>query len=483
MKRPGLAACAGLTALFWLLAVSGAVEAQVQGTVEAESRRAVGPADFAPTLIPAPGKSQVHVPVFRMDSQPVTNSQFLAFVRNQPQWRRDRVAMLFADEGYLSHWAQPDALGSLVEANQPVTRVSWFAARAYCAAVGGRLPEWNEWELAAAADEEVADARSKATWRARILDWYARPATDPLKSVGLERPNVYGIRDLHGLIWEWVEDYSSLMVSGDSRNQGDPDKLEFCGAGSISAQDRENYPVLMRVAFLSALEGRSTARRLGFRCADGAAVPLTADRLAAGATPSAGPTAAGPTVAGPTVAGALPGRSLYQLPVVLETDDGKSVPLSSFRGKPVLLTMFYGHCTSVCPMLTHQLQLLDRRLARQTRANTRILLVSLDSAGDTPAELSGFRQQHRIADSRWVLARTSPESVRLLAAALGVRYRQLPDGSFNHSTSIALADAQGVIQSRASGVESSDSELVTTANSMFAGTAATRPGGASELHR
>src|SRR5262249_20849596 len=141
---------------------------------QAESRRTVGPADFAPTLTPAPGKSQVHVPAFHLDPRPITNGQFLEFVRNQPQWRRDRVGTLFADESDLSHWAGADALGRRVEADQPVTRVSWFAARAYCAAAGGRLPEWNEWELAAAADEDVADARANASWRARILDWYAR---------------------------------------------------------------------------------------------------------------------------------------------------------------------------------------------------------------------------------------------------------------------------------------------------------------------
>jgi hypothetical protein len=59
------------------------------------------------------------------------------------------------------------------------------------------------------------------------------------------------------------------MVSGDSREQGDPDKLKFCGAGALSLQDKNNFAVLMRVAFLSALEARSTARSLGFRCAAG----------------------------------------------------------------------------------------------------------------------------------------------------------------------------------------------------------------------
>jgi formylglycine-generating enzyme len=444
-------ACALLAGLFSVVA-SG------------ESRREVPATDFAPVLAPAPGQSTVHLGAYRLDARPVSNQQFLEFVHAQPQWRRDRVARLFADEGYLSHWAAPEALGPQVQPDQPITRVSWFAARAYCAELGARLPGWNEWEWAAAADERVTDARGDPAWREQILGWYARPATDALQPVAQGRPNLYGIHDLHGLIWEWVEDYGSLMVSNDSRNQGDPDKLEFCGAGSISAQDRENYPVLMRIAFLSALQGRSSARRLGFRCAD---APQASTAPAIQATGLA----------------VLPGDSLYNLAIDLETDTGTRVAFSSLRGTPLLVTMFYADCNSVCPMLTQQLQNLERRLRPQSRANTRILMVSLDPGHDTPAALADFRRRHHIAGTRWLLARTDPGSVRLLAAVLGVRYRQLPDQSFNHSTTIALADRQGIIQARTVGVLANDAGLITAVDAMFATTAANRPADVGQPHR
>jgi formylglycine-generating enzyme required for sulfatase activity len=232
----------------------------------AAERLAVGPADLVSVLPSGTAAASVHVDRFYMDRRPVTNAEFLAFVNAQPRWRRDRVPGLLADGDYLSQWAQADRLGVSIQPDQPVTRVSWFAARSYCEAAGARLPDWYEWELASAADERQADARSNAQWRARILDWYAQPATHPLARVGSGLPNYYGIQDLHGLVWEWVDDFSALMVSGDSRDQGDPDKLKFCGAGALSLKDRENYAVLMRVAFLSSLEARSTAHSLGFRC-------------------------------------------------------------------------------------------------------------------------------------------------------------------------------------------------------------------------
>jgi formylglycine-generating enzyme required for sulfatase activity len=72
---------------------------------------------------------------------------------------------------------------------------------------------------------------------------------------------------MHGLVWEWTDDFSSLLVDSDNRNQGDPDASRFCGAGALSMDDRDNYAVLMRVALLSSLEAKSTTMNLGFRCA------------------------------------------------------------------------------------------------------------------------------------------------------------------------------------------------------------------------
>ena len=84
---------------------------------------------------------------------------------------------------------------------------------------------------------------------------------------GLQAANVYGVQDLHGVVWEWTDDFSSLLVSGDARNQGDGNRMKFCGAGSLAMADRSNYAVLMRVTLLSSLEARDTTSSLGFRCA------------------------------------------------------------------------------------------------------------------------------------------------------------------------------------------------------------------------
>ena len=225
---------------------------------------------FASVLPADANSADVKVAAFRLRREPVTNAEFLAFVRAHADWRRDRTASVFAEPRYLAHWAAADALGADAKPDQPVTQVSWFAAQAFCASEGARLPSWSEWEFAAAADTTRADARSDPAWRAAILNWYAKPSTQPLANTG-GIANLYGVRNLHGLVWEWVDDFNALLVASDSRDQNDPDRLRFCGAGALNLRDRDNYAVLMRIAMLSSLKAANTTINLGFRCAkDGA---------------------------------------------------------------------------------------------------------------------------------------------------------------------------------------------------------------------
>jgi formylglycine-generating enzyme len=224
------------------------------------------PSGIFKTVLPPDGKQGfATVQPYKLRALPVSNVEFFNFTQRSPEWQPKNAATVFADGQYLRHWQAAGKPGQ-DQLAQPVTQVSWFAAQAYCESEGARLPTWHEWEFAAAADEHRADARADPAWRERILSWYSRKSA-PLPPVGSTAKNVYGIQDLHGVIWEWVHDTSALMVSGDSRTQGDPDVLQFCGAGALSANDRENYPVLMRIAMLSSLGAANTTRNLGFRCA------------------------------------------------------------------------------------------------------------------------------------------------------------------------------------------------------------------------
>src|ERR1035438_4611429 len=128
-----------------ILAVVGLVVCHLGGAIAGDNV-AIGGGGFLSVLPNGGTQTTTHVGAFRLDRTPVTNGQFLDFVLRHREWQRSRVPALFADTDYLSHWEAPDRLGAAAQSEQPVTRVSWYAARAYCEESGGRLPTWSEWE-------------------------------------------------------------------------------------------------------------------------------------------------------------------------------------------------------------------------------------------------------------------------------------------------------------------------------------------------
>lgn len=209
---------------------------------------------------------EVPVAAFQLDVRPVTNGEFLAFVRENPKWQRSQVKRLFADEKYLAHWSGDTELGA-ARAEQPVTNISWFAAKAFAVSRGKRLPTTAEWELAAGFGFTITDGAKDPDFQQAITLWYGSPSPAALPDAGAGRANLFGVRDLHGLVWEWTSDFNSALVTGDARGDTGLERQLFCGAGSLGASDRGNFPAFMRFGFRSSLRAGYTVHNLGFRCA------------------------------------------------------------------------------------------------------------------------------------------------------------------------------------------------------------------------
>jgi formylglycine-generating enzyme required for sulfatase activity len=197
---------------------------------------------FKGTLAP------IRVEAFRLAGAPVTRGDFLGFLRCHPEWRRSRATASLSESTYLSDF-RGDLEPGAAPLDAPVTYVSWFAARAFCASRGGRLPTTVEWERALGKSPEPNGSAAADRATARFDFAMGRAAAD-LPASQLRAQGV----------WEWTSDFNSAPVaSGAAASQ-------FCGDG-IRSNAPSDYGAFLRYSFRSSLKAGYALKNLGFRCA------------------------------------------------------------------------------------------------------------------------------------------------------------------------------------------------------------------------
>lgn len=162
----------------------------------------------------------------------------------------------------------------------------------------------------------------------------------------------------------------------------------------------------------------------------------------------------------PSQAPAETGDSVYLLGGSYTDQDGKAVRLEDFRGEPILISMFYATCPHACPLLISDIKRVERAVPGNLRGKLKVVLVTFDPVRDTEAKLRELRDAHGVDTSRWSFLRTDPETVRELAAVLGIRYRFGKDGAIGHSSVITALDAEGKIAGRIDGLKQPNDGLV-----------------------
>lgn len=201
----------------------------------------------------------ISVKPFQIDKTPVTNAEFAQFVKANPKWQRGNVSVKQAESNYLKQWDKNGPKAA--DANKPVTNVSWFAAHAYCAAQGKRLPTNDEWEFVGLASELQANGSNEPSYNRTILSWYEN-GSKGLKNIRQNKPNFYGVYDMHGLIWEWTSDFNSSQITSGTLKAAD-----FCGSGAVNSSDPSNYAAFLRYGIRTSLQPNFVLHNMGFRCA------------------------------------------------------------------------------------------------------------------------------------------------------------------------------------------------------------------------
>ena len=176
----------------------------------------------------------VHLDAFYMDAHEVTNAEYKAFVDANPQWQKDNIEDRFHEGNYLRLWTGTDYPAG--EAEHPVRNVGWYAAMAYAAWAGKRLPTEAEWEYAARGglagkaypwgDDEPTPAHAN----------YTRYVGDSTTPVGQYPENGYGLYDMAGNVWEWCLDAYDADFYAESENSRNP-----IAGGETVQELRDNF--------------------------------------------------------------------------------------------------------------------------------------------------------------------------------------------------------------------------------------------------
>ena len=218
------------------------------------------PAGSFHSVLPEIVGEPVEVRSFFLDETAVTNQDFQKFLFENPQWTPSEIPALYAGKRYLQQWSNEDGYGDEAKADVPVTRVSWYAANAYCGWKGGRLPTLNEWEYAA----QLMDFNSPEEadrFSSELIGWYSAVDANqrkPVGSTGIE--NRVGVKDLFGLVMEWVEDFKPPVANDLSLD---------CGTVGRMQGSRSMYGYAMSIRYITRMSFKptSTTGMLGFRCA------------------------------------------------------------------------------------------------------------------------------------------------------------------------------------------------------------------------
>ena len=129
----------------------------------------------------------------------------------------------------------------------------------------------------------------------------------------------------------------------------------------------------------------------------------------------------------------------------LQDREGRAVRLSSYRGKPLLVSFIYTGCFQVCPTTTRALQQ-AAAVARDALGDNRFNVISIgfNQPADSPQALKSFAAQYGIKSPNWEFLSPPAAMVPALARDFGFEFIATAAG-FDHMLQVSVVDAEGRI--------------------------------------
>lgn len=131
---------------------------------------------------------------------------------------------------------------------------------------------------------------------------------------------------------------------------------------------------------------------------------------------------------------------------ILRDHRGRDLPLAELRGKPLVVSLVYTSCATVCPIVTDHL----RGSVAEARSllgddSFNVLTFGFDASGDRPGQLAAFAGTHKLRGlSGWYVASADDATTDAFLSDLGFSFRAAA-GGFAHVTQTTILDAQGEV--------------------------------------
>lgn len=146
---------------------------------------------------------------------------------------------------------------------------------------------------------------------------------------------------------------------------------------------------------------------------------------------------------------------------------GRTVRLSDYRGKPLVVDMIYTHCPFVCAIKTRNLEALKLSRDALGADSFGVLTIGFDTENDTPEAMDDFGKRMDVKMANWEFVSADPDTIKKLSKDLGFVFSPSPEGGFDHITQTTFIDGQGKVYQQIYGEEFGNKTLIEPLKNMI----------------
>jgi len=155
---------------------------------------------------------------------------------------------------------------------------------------------------------------------------------------------------------------------------------------------------------------------------------------------------------------------------------GRTVRLSDYLGKPLVVSMIYTHCPIICATTTRSLSALKLSQDALGADSFGVLTVGFDTENDIPETMGDFAKHMDVNLPNWEFVSSDPDTINKLSKDLGFTFMPSADGGFNHITQTTFIDGEGRVYLHVYGDEFENKTLLQPLKDLIYNIKTAKPG-------